>query len=57
MFEVDEEVEGGADYLVRARALDVGHEANAARIMFVAGAIEAPLVTWIHGCFPNLNRY
>ena len=54
VFEVDEEVEGRADYRVRARALDVGDKADAARVMFFTGAIEAPLVTSIaHGCFPN----
>jgi hypothetical protein len=73
VFEVDEEVEGRADYLVRARALDVGDEANATGIMFFTGSIEAlrlracgasarqALVTGVflsvHGCVPNPNRY
>jgi hypothetical protein len=52
MFQVDEEVEGRPDYRVRARALDVGDKANAARIVFVTGPIEAPLVTWIHPVYP-----
>ena len=53
MFEVDEEVEGRPDYLVRARALDVGDKADTARVMFFTGAIEAPLVTFIHVVFPT----
>ena len=57
MFEVDEELECRADYRMGACALDVGHEANAARIVFFTGPIEAPLVTFIHGCCPNLNGY
>src|SRR5262245_9981004 len=41
VFEVDEEVEGGADYLVRARALDAGDEADTARIVLISWAVQA----------------
>ena len=37
MFEIDEEVEGGADYRCERCALDVGDKADAARVVFVAG--------------------
>jgi hypothetical protein len=53
VFEIDEEVEGGADYPVRARALDVGDEANAARVVFFTGAVKAPLVSRFHAVFPT----
>jgi hypothetical protein len=50
VFEVDKEVEGLADYRVRTDAFDVRDEANAAGVVFVAGPIQASLVTEVfHG--------
>ncbi len=47
VFEVDEQREGVADDGGRAMALDVGDEADAAGIVLVGGAVEAPLrVGW-----------
>ena len=57
MFEVDEEVESLADDGVRAHAFDVRDEADAAGVVFVAGPIEASLVTEVvHGRIsPNVH--
>ena len=49
MFEIDEEVEGLADYRVRTNAFDVRDKADAAGVVLVGGAIQASLVTGIHG--------
>ena len=41
MVEVDQDLQAAADDLVRLSALDVGHEADAARIVFVAWIIQS----------------
>ena len=53
VFEVDEKVEGRADYRMRARALDVRDKTDATRVVLILGAIEALLVTGIHAVFRN----
>jgi len=42
MFEIDEEIERRPDYRVRTVAFDVRDKADAARIVLVARAVQAP---------------
>ena len=54
MLEIDQEVEGVADDVVRSLALDVSHEADATGIMLVAGSVQAGLrrlVAWGFPCY------
>ena len=45
VLEVHQQLEGLADDVVRADSLDVGDEADAARVVFVSRSIES-LVAW-----------
>ena len=50
MFEVDEKLERLADYRVRADALDVRDETDAAGVVLITGPVQASLVTFVvHG--------
>ena len=49
MLEIDEQIEGLANDLMRALALDVRDETDPARVVFVARTVQplAPLVAWL----------
>ena len=53
VFEVDEQVEGRRDDGVRAVALDVGDEADAAGVVLVGGAVQAPPLRQVGATVPG----
>src|SRR5690606_33284260 len=53
VIEVDQDLQSGLDDLVRLLAFDIGDEAHAARVVFVAGVIETLLLGQAHADLPR----